>query len=138
MAGSFSDFLENEVLDHVFGGAAYTAPATIYAAACTAAVSDSNTGTTITECDYTSYARVAITNNATNFPAASGGAKANGTAITFPTSTGGADDTVTYIALCDAATNGNLLGWADLDASKVVGVGDTLEIAIGDLDITLA
>ena len=27
---SFSDYLEDKVLDHVFGGTAYTAPSTLY------------------------------------------------------------------------------------------------------------
>lgn len=134
--GSFSNFLENEVLDHVFGGAAYSAPATLYIAACTAEVTDASTGSDITEADFGSYARVAVTNNATNFPAASSGAKSNGTTITFPTATSGSS-TVTYIAICDASSNGNVLAWAALAASKAVASGDTLEIAAGDLDLSL-
>ena len=36
MAG-FSDYLEDKVLDHVFGGTAYTAPSTLYVALYTVA-----------------------------------------------------------------------------------------------------
>lgn len=133
MAGSFSDFLELEVLDHVFGAATYTAPATLYVAAYTAAPTDAGGGT---EATGGSYARVAVTNNATNFPAASAGAKANGTAITFPTATA-SWGTIVAAAILDAATAGNFLGWCDLAVSKAVGSGDTLQFAVGDLDITL-
>lgn len=133
MAGSFSDFLELELLDHVFGAAAYSAPATLYVALFTATPSDAGGGT---ECSGGSYARVAVTNNATNFPAASGGAKANGTAIEFPQATA-SWGTVTQFGIFDAATDGNLLAWGDLTASKAVGDGDTISFPIGDLDITL-
>lgn len=136
--GSFSNFLENEILDHVFGGAAYTAPATLYLCACTVTVTDSMTGATITEPIGNGYAREAVTANVTNFPAASGGAIANGTLIDFGTATGGSWGTITDIAICDAATNGNLIAYAALSASKTVADGDSLQIAIGDLDITLA
>lgn len=130
---SFSDYLENEILDHVFGAAAYTAPGTIYVAAFTASPGDDDSGT---EVSGGSYARVAVTNNATNFPAASGGAKSNANAITFPTAS--ADwGTVTSIGLYDASTSGNLLGWDDLGTSQSVPTGVTLSIAAGDLDISL-
>jgi len=134
MAGSKSDYLENELLDHVLGNSAYTAPATVYVALYTVAPSDAGGGTEVTG---GSYARVAVTNNATNWPAASGGAKSNGTAITFPTAT--ADwGTVVAMAILDAATAGNFLYWADLTASKTVNNGDTASFAVGELDVTEA
>ena len=136
MAGSFSDFLELEILDHVLGAAVYTPPVTVYVAAFTAAPSDTGGGT---EVSGNNYSRVAVTNNATNFPAASGATalKSNGTVVTFPTASG-SWGTVTHIGLFDASSAGNLLMWADLTASKAVGANDTLTIPIGELDITLA
>jgi len=132
MAGSKSDFLELELLDHVLGNAAYSAPATVYIALYTAAPTDAGGGT---EVSGGSYARAAVTNNATNFPAASGGAKANGTEIAFATAT--ADwGTVVAFGIFDALTVGNLLYWGDLTASKAVSSGDTAKFAVGDLDIT--
>lgn len=133
MAGSFSDFLENELLDHVFGAAAYTAPGTLHIALFTAAPTDAGGGTEVTG---GSYARAAVTNNATNFPAASGGAKSNGTAITFATATA-SWGTVVAMGIFDASSGGNLLAWADLTANKTVDNGDTASFAVNDLDITL-
>lgn len=132
MAGSKSDFLENELLDHVLGNAAYTAPATVYIALYTAAPTDAGGGTEVTG---GSYARVAVTNNATNWPAASGGAKSNGTAVTFPTATANWG-TVVAFGILDAASAGNLLYWADLTTSKAVNNGDTASFAVGDIDVT--
>lgn len=133
MAGSFSDYLELELLDHTFGGADYTRPATLYVGLYTAAPTDAGGGT---EVSGGSYARVAVTNNDTNWPAAAAGAKANGTAITFPAATGDWG-TVVAFGIFDAAEAGNLLAWADLTANKTVETGDTATFAIGALDITL-
>ena len=132
MAGSKSDFLENEQLDHVLGNAAYTAPATVYIALYTAAPTDAGGGTEVAG---GSYARAAVTNNATNWPAASGGAKSNGTVITFVTATANWG-TVIAFAILDAAAAGNFLYWADLTASKVINNGDTAQFAVGELDVT--
>lgn len=127
-----SDFLENELLDHVLGNAAYSAPATVYIALFTATPSDTGGGTEVTG---GSYARASVTNNATNWPAASGGAKANGTEILFTTATANWG-TVTSFGIFDASTAGNLIYWGDVSPSKVINSGDTARFAVGDLDIT--
>ena len=134
MAGSKSDFLENELLDHVLGNAAYTAPATVYIALYTVAPTDAGGGT---ECTGGSYARKAVTNDVTNFPAASAGAKSNGVAISFVEATA-SWGTVVAFGILDALTLGNLLYWADLTTSKVIDNLDTATFAIGDIDATEA
>ena len=130
--GSKADFLENKLLDHVLSNVAYTAPATVYVALYTVTPTDAGGGT---EVSGGSYARVAVTNNVTNWPAASGGAKANGTAITFPTASA-SWGTVVAFAILDAATAGNFLYWGALTTSKTIGSGDTAKFAVGDLDVT--
>jgi hypothetical protein len=132
MAGSKSDYLENEVLDHVLGGGDYTRPGTVYIALFTAAPTDAGGGTEVTG---GSYARVAVTNNATNWPAASSGSKSNGVAFTFTQATANWG-TVVAFGIFDAASSGNLLYWGDLTASKSVEIGDTAEFAIGGITIT--
>jgi hypothetical protein len=137
MAGSFSDFLENELLDHVFGAAAYSAPATLHVGLYTAAPTDAGGGTEVGTGTWTNYARVAVTNNATNFPAAASGAKSNGTPISFGAATASGAVTVVAVGIFDSATAGNLLAWADLTTSKTVNNGDTPSFAANELDITL-
>lgn len=132
--GSFADYLENELLDHAFGAALFTPAGTLYVGLSTTAINDA--GGNITEPSGNNYARVAVTNNATNFPAASGGAKSNGLAITFPQASG-AWGTVTHFFISDAPSGGNIYCWGALTASKEVTTGDTLSFAVGDLDITL-
>lgn len=133
MASGDSDYLENKLLDHVLGGPDYTRPATVYVALFTVAPTDAGGGTEVTS---NAYARVAVTNNATNFPAASGGAKSNGTVISFPTPTPGGWGTVVAVGIYDASSGGNLLKWGDLAAAKAINAGDPVSFPIGDLDFT--
>jgi len=128
MAG-FTTYLQQEILDHISGNGAYTAP-TPYVGLFTAAPSDAGGGT---EVSGGSYARV---NANTSFGAASGTAITNNAAITFPTATA-SWGTVTHFGVFDAATTGNLLYWGALSTSKAIGSGDTASFAIGELDVTL-
>lgn len=131
MAGK-SNYLENALLNHLFGGGDYARPATIYVALFTSAPSDSGGGT---EVSGGSYARAAVTNDATNFPAASGGVKANGTEIAFATASAPWGN-VTHFAVFDALSGGNLLFWGALTAARTVQTGDAPSIAIGQLQFT--
>ena len=140
MAGSKSDYLEAVVLNLVLGGTAYTPPGTLYLALSTAAYSDAATGSAMTEVSAagTGYARLAVTNNATNWPAASGTSptqKANGTAMTFPAATG-SWGTVSSFYICDAASAGNVLYGGDLTTAKAIQTGDTATFAAGAITVT--
>jgi hypothetical protein len=131
--GSFSNYWENEILDHVFGKGAYTPP-TIYVGLCSADPTDAGTGSACNELSGNGYARVATA--ASDWDAASGGALDNATAITFPEASG--DWTAaTHFGLFDALTSGNLLAHGSLSQSKTVQSGDTASFAAGDLDISL-
>jgi len=130
MAG-FSDYLEDKVLDHVFGGTAYTAPSTLYVALYTVAPDDTGGGTEVTG---GSYARQTATFTVSG---TSPTTATNAAAIEYPTATANYG-TVTSVGILDASSGGNLLAYADLDASKVVSSGDVFRFDAGDLDITLA
>lgn len=128
MAGSFSDYLEDKVIDHLLRNQAFTPPATIYVALFTVAPTDAGGGT---EVSGGSYARTSFT-----LAASSGGASSNSATITFPTATG-SWGTVVAFGVFDASTSGNLLFWADLAANKSVSSGETAEFASGELDVSV-
>lgn len=139
--GSFNDYLEDELLDHVWGAATFTAAATLSFGLWTATLTDASTGSTANEVANTNnYSRQSLTNNATNFPAASGGAKANGTAVTGWSASGGNWGTITDVGCVDSATHaaGNMYGYDALAASAIINDGDTAQIAIADFDVTLS
>jgi len=129
MAGSFSDYLENELLDHVFKVGAFTQPTNLYVALYTVAPTDAGGGT---EVSGGSYARKLHN----SWDAAAGGATANTGAITFDQATGDWG-TVVAFGIFDALSGGNLLAWADLTANKAIASGDTAQFAAGELDVTL-
>jgi hypothetical protein len=78
-----------------------------------------------------------VTNNTTNFPNATAGNKATGTAITFPSPS--ADwGTVVGFGFADASTSGNLLAVFPLDTPKTIANGTSApSIAAGSATITL-
>lgn len=135
MPGSKSDYLENALLNGVLGGPQFTLPPTVYIALSTAAYSDAATGASMTEVAGNAYARVAVTNNATNWPAGSGGSKSNGTVFTFPAATA-SWGTVTSFYICDAASGGNVLYGADLTTPRAIAGGDTASFASGAITVT--
>jgi len=124
-----SDYLENEILDHILGTGAYTMPTTVYVGLSTGSFNDDNSGT---ELSGSGYARQSIA-----FNAASSGTADNSGAVDFPAATG-SWGTVSHFGLFDASTSGNLLIHGALTASKTVATGDILRIAAGDMDITAA
>ena len=112
-----SDTVEALVLDRIWSAATYTPPGTYYYALFSVAPTDAGGGTELTG---NAYARVAITNNATNFPAATGTdptQKLNATVITFPTATPSAWTEAVAFGIFDAATVGNLIAWNYLGAT---------------------
>ena len=138
MAGSKSFYLSKKVLEEYFGGVAFTAPANVYLALCTTIPTDASTGSTIVETDYASYARTQIGtgNNQTDaWNAATGSTTAtvtNKNAITCPAATGPSTNPIVGIAVCDAATAGNVLVWASV-TSTAIATGDTPKVNAGAL-----
>lgn len=129
---SASNYLELEILDHVLGGADYTRPATVYVSLHTADPGETGAN----ETSGTDYARKSVTNNDTNWPAASAGNKSNGAAITFATPGSGGWGTVTHFGIWDASTNGNFLFGGALSVSKTINQGDVVSFGVGDVDVT--
>lgn len=126
---AMSDYLENEILDHILGTGAYTMPSTVYVGLSTGSFGDDNSGT---ELSGSNYSRVAAT-----FSAASGGTTSNSGAIEFSAATG-SWGSVSHFGIFDASTAGNLLIHGAFSVAKTIATGDILKISAGDLDITAA
>ena len=144
---AMSDYLENKLVDHIFRGVSFTAPAALHVALFTAAPSDSGGGT---EVSGGSYARAALSPSTTNWAstggattttnpsAGAGGATSNNVAITFPAPTANWG-VCTHFGVFDASTGGNLLIHGALTASKTINNGDAApSFAISALVVTLA
>lgn len=144
MAGSKKDTFENDLLEHIFQNAEIanigdgtglrgsTTAGSFYIALFTTAPTDSAQGT---ECNYTSYARVAIARSGAGWTVTTNNCS-NTAAVTFPTCTGGSNTALAF-AICKAGTIGvdDAIYWGDLTASLAISNGITPEFAIGDLDV---
>lgn len=142
LAGAFTDFYENQIVDHMLRGQAYTPPATLYIGLDTVACTEAGGGT---EATGGSYARVAVagltgwagTQAAGSTTASSGtsGTTSNNVAITFPAPT--ADwGQVFSLRVWDAATAGNAILCQTLTLPKTINNGDAApSFAAGALTI---
>ena len=126
--GSLSNYLENELLDHVFGNGAYSAP-TIYVGLSTADPLDDGSG--LAEPSGNGYARVAHA----SWTAAANRKLSNNGGTTFPQPTG-SWGTMTHYALFDADSGGNMLAHGELDVPKIVDSGPAPSIANGEIEIS--
>jgi len=128
MAG-FSNYLETEILDHVFAGNAYTAPTTLYLALHTADPDEDGSGAEVSTSG-TAYARQTVTFTV------SGNTATTDAAVEYSTATANFG-TVSHVGVWDASTAGNLLAFAALTSSKTIETGDVFRVPAGDLDIEL-
>ena len=126
---SFSNYLETELLDHIFTNSAYTSPTTVYVSLHTANPDEDGSGAEVSTSG-TGYAR-----QAGSF-SVSGNTATTSAAVEYATATA-SYGTVTHVGIYDASTGGNLLAYAALSTSKSIASGDVFRIPAGDLDITL-
>lgn len=75
------------------------------------------------------------TRQAVTFSAASAGAITNSAAVTWTNVS--TSETYSHVSFWDAAAAGTFLGSDGLAVSRAVTAGDTFEIAIGDLDLSI-
>ena len=152
MAGQIGGYLEQKLLDAVFGGGAsqsvFTGNATLYIGVSTTASPDTDANILAGEpTSAGNYSRIAVTNNTTNYPNSTGTAPATKklhVAQSFPTSNAAWSTGATALKsflIADAATlgAGNVLwiGVLTPNTDTVNGTGVTLSFAIDALQLTL-
>lgn len=136
MAGSLAFTLSKSLQDLPFGATAFgLTNTTIYFGLWTAALDDTLAGNTASEAAYTSYARLALTNNTTIFAAGTGTTTYTKTfpsdaTKSFATSTGGTA-TVTYLGILNGnagTTADKGYAWCSV-TSTTINNGDTPQLA---------
>jgi hypothetical protein len=133
--GSFSDWLENSLLDHAFKGTSMSQPTSLFIALCLSTIEEDDTGATLpSEVSGGAYVRT----ECSTWDAASAGATENSQVVTFPEATA-VWGTITDFAIVDSGTaaQGNCFGFGKVTTSKRIATGDTAKFATGDIDITL-
>lgn len=126
MADGLEATVANAILDALVRSVAWTDPVAFYVKLHTASPGAAGTTAPATETTrklptYSAAASGAITNSGavswTNYPAA---------------------ETITHVSFWDAVTAGAFLGSKQLTVARTPAIGDTVTLAIGDLDLSLA
>lgn len=112
----FTDTGWNTMLDELFASTVYVG------------LSSSNPASSVTE--DADISRVSVA--AAGWTAASSGSLSNVSDITI-TKSGGSSFAAGWVVIYDAATSGNLLAWAPLDAGETINDGNSLIFGAGKL-----
>lgn len=143
MANAASDYLENATLDFWLGGntGGYATPSSLQVGLFHGTPGTPSTSGTVlynlenndTQDEITlgNYSRQTVT-----FGSPSGGSISNDVTVTFPTATANYDGDVTCIAVLD--NSGNVLFYGELTVTKTVTTGDTFQVAISNLQVSLS
>lgn len=114
---SLSNYLENELLDHI-AGSAYTVPSGLYVKLHTGDPGEAGTANAATE----------ATRKSVTFGAASSGSmSATGSPVAQWTSVS-TTETYTHFSVWDAVSAGNCLGSGALSSSAAMTAGDTFNL----------
>lgn len=141
-----SDFLEDELIKHIFRTGSFTKPTVLAFALLTTAADDDDSGifTASTGVEVTNagaYARVARNPLDANWTATSGGdgQTDNAAAITYTQATA-SWGTVVAMAITSSTTHnaGNMYFHSTVTTSRAIDNGDTAEFAAGAVTVTLA
>jgi hypothetical protein len=134
--GRISNTYANQMLNILFGKATNSFPDTLYVGLSSTTPADG--GTNVTEPSGGSYARVAVTNNSTNWPTATSRSKSNGLPITFGAATADwlSGASLTHFVVYDALTSGTMVAWGALTTSITVTAGTQPSFTTGSLVIS--
>lgn len=136
-----SNYTETNIINALLRGVAFPLPATVYLALHTATPTEAGGADEVTLAAWPSYVRKdAAVGGAisSGWAAPTDGVTTNAKQVTFPSNNGAGAVTVTYWALYDAATGGNMLAYAPLTNSRTVLPGDVFVFDIGSLTVSQA
>ena len=138
---SFTNYLENNILDHIFGGGNYTRPGTVEVGLSVTAINED--GTNINEpLAGNGYARVTVDNDTVTWENAvtaeagewtGQGTKVNKIEIVFPEATGNWGE-ITHFFIGDGT---NIMGYGALEVPRTVGAGQVVKFEAETLQVTM-
>lgn len=133
--GSLGNYLENKLLDLVFGAVAFTPGVSLYVALCTAA---SDAGITELTLATNGYNRQTIQLYPLHWAAAYGGSKTNLRPVVWTGAATANWSAVSYWAMFDHPTNTtNMYAWGEITGGLTVLSGQHAIIPAGVITITM-
>ena len=125
---SMSDYLEEKLINHTYGGTAFTQPTTWYIALFNTDPTDAGGGTELSGGGYTRKAFTPTIGASPTFVAS------NDADVVFPTATSDWS-TINYVAVFDASTGGNMLDYGAITTPRTVLTDGVFKVLAGDLQI---
>lgn len=134
---SLADATEVAILEHLNGKASSEMISPVYLALCTVVPTDASTGSTITEANYTGYARKKV--EGADWAAAVSGSPtsmANANTLTFAACTAGTSTIIGW-ALCTASSAGRITFWGTATSTVISTTQTPATVAPGLLSTTM-
>ena len=139
---AFTNYFKSKLLEHSFGGVAFTKPTTLHIGLLNSVTSIPDGNVTEVSRTSTGYLRVAMTCSLEtisvpgNWFNNESGVLSNQASIQFPSATGNWG-TCSYVGIWDAATAGNLLVCVPLSPARNITTGTSPQLASLALSIAL-
>ena len=130
-----TDAAANLVLDYYLGAVGFL-PGTVYIGLMSALPNADGTG--VVEPVGNAYNRVAVVNNAVQWPAAVARIKTHSADIVFPAATGVGWGLLTHVGIFDAASGGNVRLYQPLSIPRTVAPTDIFRFIAGNPSARLA
>ena len=133
---NMSNYLEEKIIKLLFKNEALTAPTNIYVALCTAEPTEEQVGGNIPEVSGGGYTRKPVATGANwSAPVGGNGTTKNQLEVKWENVQWAAQ--IVGVALCDAASAGNVLFYGALAATKDIAVGDSVTFPIDSIVVQL-
>jgi len=129
-----TNYARNKILDYNFGSVAYSVPPSFFLGLSTTTINAG--GSTATEPVGSSYSRVEIANDKSNWAYASSGCLLNSTSVSFIEASG-SWGTVTYAGLWDAPTSGSIWFYQALPTAKIVQANTVVTFSASSIAMSL-
>jgi hypothetical protein len=129
-----TNYTRNKILDYNFGSVAYSVPPSFFLGLSTTTINAG--GSTATEPVGSSYSRVEIANDKSNWTYASSGCLLNSTSVSFIEASG-SWGTVTYAELWDAQTSGSIWFYQALPTAKIVQANTVVTFSASSIAMSL-
>lgn len=139
-----SNYTEKNILNAMLRGVAYPLPTQTYVSLHTGSPSEDGSTNEVSTGTWPGYVRRQAEQGSaigTGWVAPAAGdtsVSTNAKQITYPVQDGVVDVTVTHMAVWDAASGGNMLTYAILDAARTLSPLDVLVFDIGQLSVAAA
>jgi hypothetical protein len=133
---AMTSYLQKALLDHSLGLAAFSMPTTVYCSLHTGSPGEAGSLAFEVSLSGAGYSRISVTSKMTATDSVTG-VSSNNVAVPFGPAL--ADwGTISYVAISDAATAGNMLLYGPLTEVQTTPIGESVQFSTGQFVVTFS